>query len=247
MYLSAQKRKLMSGLALATAAALLSLPAGAREGGHDGHKHERWPQATLNAAATKQVAQDKVRIVLVAELSDPSQAKVSATLNETLDSVMKDVKGDPKVEARSGNYRLWPFTDKKGGITNWQGRGEIILESTDFEAASALAAKVADRMPIGNIAFSVSREERAKQEQELLAEAVTAFRERAQALTSALGFGSYAIRTIDLGGSGEHYQPAPRMMAMAASADKVAVPLEPGTEVISVSVNGSIFLKTPQK
>ena len=52
---------------------------------------------------------------------------------------MKQAKGNPKVKASSGNYRVWPSNDKNGKISNWHGRGEIFLESTDFAAASDLA------------------------------------------------------------------------------------------------------------
>jgi predicted secreted protein len=158
---------------------------------------------------------------------------------------MQEAKANSKVKASSGHYSLWPFRDKNGKISNWQGRGEIILESTDFAAASDLATKLGDRMSIANLAFSVSAPARAKQEQALLTEAAQAFQNRAQALTQAFGFAAYTVRNIDLGGAGAQYQSAPRMMAMAA--DKASVPLEAGTETVTLSVRGSIFLHSAQK
>src|SRR3546814_13703368 len=52
-----------------------------------------------------------------------------------------------------------PMSDKDGKISNWRGRGEIFLESSDFAAASELASTLSDRMPIANLGFSVSRSE----------------------------------------------------------------------------------------
>src|SRR5690606_38696158 len=120
-----------------------------------------------------------------------------AALTKTLDSVMREAKGESKVKASTGAFRIWPFHDKTGKITNWQGRGEIVLESQDFAAASELAARLSDRMPIANLDFSVSKQERANQERALLTQASQAFRERAQALTDAFGFASYTIRNIE--------------------------------------------------
>lgn len=237
-----QKQRWLMGLAVGLAMTM-SAPALA----HD-HAHQKWPQASLNAEASKQVQQDTVTITLVKELSDPSQAAVVKALSQALDSVMKDAKAQEKVEARSGNYRIWPHNDDKGAITNWRGRAEIVLKSTDFAAASELAAKLSDRMPISGMGFSVAPETRAKHEQDLLAEAAKAFRDRAQALSDALGYAAYSIKNVDLGGMGVPYQPAPRMMAMAVAADESArVPLEPGTETVSVTMQGTIFLRSTEK
>ena len=245
MYFIKQQQKRLLGMAAGIALAL-SAPVHA----HEGHEHSsnKWPQASLSAEASKEVSQDTVSITLVKEVADPSQAAVVKALSEALESVMKDAKQETKVQARSGNYRIWPHTDDKGAITNWRGRGEIVLKSTDFAAASELASKLGDRMPISSMGFSIAPETRAKHEQDLLAEAAKAFQDRAQALADAFGFQSYEIKSVDLGGMGVPFQPAPRMMAMAVSSDESArVPLEPGTEMVSVTMQGSIFLSSKEK
>lgn len=238
------RRTLIAGAGL-SAAMVMAAPAAAQSSSdYHGH-HEKWPQASLNAEASRSVPQDTVEITLAAELSDPSQVKVTTQLAQTLEAVMSQAKQDEKVTVRSGNYRVWPHTDKNGHITNWQGRGEIIIKSKDFAAASELATKLSDRMPISNLNFSVSEEAHSNYEKELLGEAAEAFRERAEALTRAFGFGSYTIRNVDLSGAGARYVAAPRMMAMAA--EDASVPLEPGTQTITVSVRGTIFLNKEQK
>ncbi|MFA7669529.1 MAG: SIMPL domain-containing protein [Burkholderiaceae bacterium] len=231
------------GLALAATA----LPA-AVHGQDTAHLAVKYPYASLRAEAVTEVARDTVRITIAAEESDSSQAAVARALTEKVDSVMKQARGHEGIKTYSGNYQVWPMNDEDGRISNWRGRAEIILESTDFEAVSKLASEVADRMPITNLAFSVAPRERARHESELLQEAATAFRERAEALTKAFGYESYSIREIQLGGAGAAYQPERRMMAMAAVADAaVSVPLEGGTERISLSVQGTIFLHSSKE
>lgn len=232
-----QARLLSSLAGLGLALALANAPAHA----HDAAE-TRYPYASLQAEAVTEVARDTVRLTLSAEVNDAEQAQVAAALSRTVDSVMKQVRGKEGVKAYSGNFQVWPMNDKNGRISEWRGRAQIILESTDFEAASKLAAEVADRMPITNLAFSVAPRERARHEAELMQEAATAFRERAEALAKALGYESYSIREVQLGGSGAAYQPERRMMAMAADSAGVGVPLEGGTEQISLSVQGTIFL-----
>ena len=207
----------------------------------------KFPYASLQAEAVTEVARDTVRITLAAEVRDSDQAEVAASLSRTVESVMKQLKGQEGVKTYSGNYQVWPMNDRDGRISDWRGRAEVILESMDFELASKLAGDVSDRMPIANLNFSVAPQERARYEAELLEQAATAFTKRAQALTDAFGFDSYSIREIRLGGAGASYQPeSRRMMAMAADAS-VSVPLEGGTERISLSVEGTIFLHSSKE
>lgn len=202
------------------------------------------PKATLSATASEAVEQDTVQVTLAAEVTGDDQATVSQQLNQRLDDVVKRAKGHTGIAVRSGNYNLWPSTDRDGKISQWRGQAEVVLTSTDFAATSRLAADLGDQMPIAGIRFSVSRELRAKTEQALLARAVDAFRARAKALTEALGYASYDLRSVDLGGAGavQPPGPAPRMMSLAV-ADKVAAPLEAGEQTLSVSLQGVIVLQ----
>src|SRR3546814_780437 len=158
MYLSRQNGKWVLALALCVATACLGTSVSAHESGKGQHR-EKWPQAQLQAEASAEIAQDTVKITLASEISDASQTAVASALSKTLEDVMNQAKGHAKIKVSSGNYRIWPMSDKDGKISNWRGRGEIFLESSDFAAASELASTLSDRMPIANLGFSVSRSE----------------------------------------------------------------------------------------
>lgn len=211
-------------------------------------KAEQWPQASLRAEAVTEVSQDTVRITLAHEVSNASQSAVSKALTDALDQSMKQAKAQSVVKATSGNYRIWPHIGKEGKITNWRGRAEIQLESTDFAAASELASALSARMPIADISFSVSDALRSKTEADLLASAVASFRDRAKVLATAFGYADYNLRNVSVSGAGAVYRPMARMAAAPAAAmmEKADVPLEGGTENVSVSVEGSIFLTQKQ-
>ncbi|NYT37753.1 DUF541 domain-containing protein [Allopusillimonas soli] len=246
MFLSRRKCNWLLAMFLCAGAAMQPALA------HDAHEHQKnkWPQAALQAQAVAEVAQDTVTITLATEISDASQAAVAQQLSKALDDVMAQAKaeGKDKVKASSGNYRIWPMSDKDGKISNWRGRAEIILKSTDFAAASDLASHLSDRMPIDNLDFSVSPQARSEKEAALLQQAAQAFKDRAQALATAFGYDRYDIRQIDLSGEGARYEvaSAPQRMSFAAGA-AAKVPLEAGTEKVIVSVNGSIFLRSDKK
>ena len=246
MFLNPHKGKLVSALALCAAALSIASPyALAQDADRPSESSPGLPLASLNAQVFETVAQDTVTIVLAAQVSEANQEAAVRKLTTALDSVMKQAKAQQKVEARSGNYRVWPHTDKQGAISKWRGTAEVVLESSDFAAASKLASQLSDRMPIADMSFSVSRALRAEREQALLADAAQAFQTRAQAVAKSFGFTSYRIKNVEVGGSGYMPPPMPRMaMASASFAEKAVadVPVEPGTETISLSMQGSIYL-----
>ncbi|GAA5236741.1 DUF541 domain-containing protein [Verticiella sediminum] len=211
---------------------------------------QREPRLTLQAEAVSEVTQDKVQITLATEIEGAEQADVSQRLTKTVNDTLAAVKGKApaSVQVRTGNYRLWPNTDRDGKITGWRGRGEVVLESNDLPAASKLAAE-AGAMSIADVAFSLSREAREAEEKRLLGEAAEAFRQRAADAAKAFGFADYRIRSIDLSGSGSVYPKYQPQMMRAGVADAAAAPLqfEAGMATVTVTVQGEVVLQTSGK
>ncbi|TAM88978.1 MAG: DUF541 domain-containing protein [Candidimonas sp.] len=242
-FLSMQSRQRSWRISLAIALSGLVFAAQARSADVARAPGGSWPLATLQAQASATVRQDVVRIVLASEVTGATQAAVAKDLGERVGAALGDARKTPGVNASSGDYHVWPVTDKAGKITTWRGRGEIVLESTDFAAASQLAGRLSDRLSVVNLAFSVSPARRGAEESRLLQDAVRAFRARAQALAAALGFDGYRIREVQLHDGGG-YRPVARTMAAPSQAD---VPLGAGTEMITVSLQGTIFLRSAKK
>lgn len=200
---------------------------------------------TLQATATAEVPLDTVRITLAAETEAADQAAASQQLAAVLSAAAKQAQGAAGITSHTGNYGIWPSRDRAGKINGWHGRGEIVLQSRDFAAASALATRMSSEAAISNIVFVLSRQARQAQEHKLLGQVAQAFRARALAAARAFGFSGYRIEQLDLNGAGP-VSPAPHplpMMRMAAKADEVNAPLEGGNVVVSVSVSGTIVLR----
>ncbi len=235
-------RRALCGAALAVSAAMSSIAVA--QAAPDAAKPDR-PTLSLSAAATSEVAQDKVTITLANEIEGNDQAKLSQQLNQLLEATLAEAKRNTAVTARSGNYNVWANTDRNGRITTWRGRAELILESKDFGAASKLAGELSRQMAVSNVSFSLSREAREAEEQRLLAEAAKAFTTRATQAAKAFGFSGYAVKQLDLSGSGT-VTPMPRAYAMAAPAMEAKaadLPLEGGKSSVSVSVRGTVYLQ----
>lgn len=208
----------------------------------------RAPEMNLQVSASSDVRQDTVRITLTVQIDAPDQAAAGKKLAAGVDEVLKRARVSKNINASTGSYQVWPNSNSKGKVLNWRGQGQVILESKDFDAASALAAKLGDKSAISNVSFLLSREGREAEERKLISQAAQAFRERALAGSSAFGFSGYRIIKIELGGVGSsdvvmHERAAAPMMAKDSSPSFVNVPLEPGEATVTMSISGTVVLQ----
>ena len=74
------------------------------------------------------------------------------------------------------------FRSDKNRLDGWRGRAELKVESKDFKAAGELISLLQSKLQLSNLNFSVAPETRRELENQLITEAVAAFRQRATAL-----------------------------------------------------------------
>src|SRR4249920_797151 len=93
---------------------------------------------TLEASATADVPTDTLTVTLFVEEQGPDPGALATRVNARLEEALARAKKDPKVEVHSGNYQTTPVYDRANQITGWRTRADIVLESRDFKAVSAL-------------------------------------------------------------------------------------------------------------
>jgi len=223
-------------LALALVVAVIGCAANAQT------TEPRFNQVELQAEASREVQNDLMTANLYAEASDPSAAKVADQLNRVTAEALKLAGPEKAVKARSGYSQTYPVNDRNGKVTGWRGRSEIRLESKDTRAMAALVGRLQSTMQLSGVSFSVSPELRRQVENELINEAVAAFKSRADIAAKAIGGRSFKIRHIGLNTGG--MQPSPRPMlarGMAAQSAEVLAPVfEAGTSVVNVVAAGVV-------
>lgn len=202
----------------------------------------RYNTVELQAEAQRELANDSVSASLYVELNEANPAALAAALNKAANEALRAAREYPAVHARSGNNQTYPVYAKGNVLQGWRGRAEIRLESKDFEAASRLIGKLQSGMQLANTALSVSPEARRQAENELIAQAIAAFKLRADIVRRALGGRSYKIERLNV--STGYSAPPPRFAvarALAAGAPEVAPPnLEGGVSMVTVTVGGAI-------
>ncbi|MCL4802106.1 MAG: SIMPL domain-containing protein [Burkholderiales bacterium] len=221
--------------ASALAFSLAAAPARAAE-------EPRYNQVELEAAVSREVPNDLMTAALFAEANAAAPAEVAATLNRATAEAVGVAAKFEGVKVSSGQTHTYPVYDRNQKLVGWRGRAEIRLESRDFQAIAQLAAKLQPSMQLGGIAFAVSPELRRRVEDELVTEAIAAFRARADVARRALGGQSYRVRRVALNTGG--VAPPPRAMAMAraapAGADAPPPVFEGGETRVQVVARGTI-------
>jgi len=198
---------------------------------------------TLEAQAGNEVPLDVATITLVTETEGKDAAQLAQRVNQTLDETMKEAKAEAKVSARSGGYRTFPTTDRDGRVSAWRARGEIILESRDFKALSALAGRLSSRMQVAGIAFTLSPETRQAEEDRLITQAIARFQSRAQIAAKAFGYARFSLLEVGVHAQGVGPTPPRPMYKGMAAAEAAPVPVEGGRTTVSVTVSGSVKLE----
>lgn len=214
---------------------LAALPAAAAE------PSPRYNTVELQAEAQREVQNDLLNASLYVELNDGSPAALANAINKRVNEALRVAKDYKGVTVRSGNNQTYPVYAKDNVLQGWRGRAEIRIESKDFEAASGLIGKLQAGMQLGNMSFSVSPEARRAAENELIAEAIVAFKARAEIVKAALAGRSYKLQRLNVANRYGVPPPRPLMARMAASAQEVAAPnLEAGVSLVMVTANGAI-------
>ena len=201
----------------------------------------------LSASGSVEVQQDLLSISMATTRDGPDAGTVQNQLKVALDTALAEAKKSAQpgqLDVRTGNFSLYPRYARDGKINGWQGTAELVLEGRDFARISTVAGKV-QTLTMGNVAFSLSREQRTKVEGEAQSIAIDRFKAKAADIAKGFGFGGYTLREVSVNANDQSFVPRPRVMAMeakAASSD-APVPVEAGKSTVLVTVSGSVQLK----
>lgn len=200
----------------------------------------------LSASGSVEVQQDMLSMTLATTRDGADAAVVQSQLKAALDAALAEARKNAQagqLDVRTGNFSLSPRYTREGKINGWQGSTELVLEGKDFPRITQTAGRITT-LSVGNIGFTLSREQRAKVETEAQTLAITAFKQKADELAKGFGFAGYTLREVSVNANqGGPIQP--RMMAAQAksfSSDS-PVPVEAGKTSVVVQVSGSVQLK----
>ncbi len=201
----------------------------------------RYNQVHFQVERSRPVDNDRMQATLSVTAEDDNAARLADQINRTMDWALKAAKARAKIEVRTGSYRTYPVYNKEK-IQRWRATQELLLESSDFAELGSLIGQLQERLQVTSLIFSVSPARRAAVEDELIAQALDAFKQRAELVRKQLAAKGYRIVDVSINTGGG--QPVPLMRGIAMEAASVAPPaVEAGTSTLNVSVGGVIELQ----
>lgn len=201
----------------------------------------RYNQVHFQVERTRAVDNDRMQAVLSTTAEDDNTARLADQINKTMDWALKAAKTKTKIEVRTGGYRTHPVYDKDK-IRRWHATQELIIEGSDFAELGGLIGQLQERLQVTSINFSVSAEKRRAVEDDLIAQSLEAYKQRAELVRKQLAAKSYRIVDISINTGGG--QPVPLMRSLAMESASVAPPaLEAGTSTLTLIVGGTIELQ----
>ncbi len=210
-------------------------------------QEQRQNVAQLAASGSVEVQQDLLSISMNTTRDGPDAGTVQSQLKQALDSALAQARpaaAPGQMDLHTGNFSLYPRYGKDGKINGWQGSTELVLEGRDFSRITGTAGKI-QALTLGNVRFSLSREQRAKVESEAQTMAIEHFRAKAGEIAKGFGFGGYSLREVAITANDQGYTPLPRRMAASAKSEMTDSPVsvEAGKSTVLVNVSGSIQMK----
>ena len=201
----------------------------------------------LSATGAVEVQQDLLTMVLTTSRDGTDAGVVQAQLKLALEAALAEAKKavqPGQLDARTGNFSLFPRYGKDGKITGWQGSTELVLEGRDFARIASVAGKIST-LTMGNVSFGLSRNQRAQVEGQAQTQAIEQFKAKAGEIAKGFGFVSYSLREVSVNASDTGNMPRPRMVAMEAkmASSDMAMPVEAGKSTVQVTVSGAVQLK----
>jgi predicted secreted protein len=204
--------------------------------------HNPMRRVEFQVERTRDVANDLVTALMRVTHDDLDPARLGERVNSDMRWATELAKKERGIEVESGAYYTSPIREKER-ISGWTASQELVLTSRDTAQLSRLVASLQEKLQLASMQFSVSVGRRRAVETELIAEALDAYRKRAQLIAQELAATAHELVYLSVNAGGGA-PPVPVRFGEAAYSAKVAEPsFEAGTSTLSVAVSATIELK----
>jgi predicted secreted protein len=212
-----------------------------------------YDRVMLSVSTQMDVRQEKLSAVLFAEEEGLDTARLADAVNQRIALAMDLAKNEDGVKAHVLGYSSNPFY-KKQRVEGWRVRQSLELQSNDPTRLGLLIGKLQSDLNVQSINYSVAEQVITASTEQLIDQAMVAFRQRALRIAETWGRDGY--RLVQLAIQDRQLPPQQPMpfqagLAHVSAAPVVAPPiLEGGEQQLSVTITGTIELgpeKRPQE
>jgi predicted secreted protein len=196
-------------------------------------------QVNLQAQSERDVPNDQLTVMLAVEAKGKEPANIADKINKNMDWALNKAKKHNDIESRTLSYNTNPIYDKRT-VIGWQANQQLELKSKNITDLTDLVGRLQERLQVKNMNFSPTRETREHYENELIEEAMIAFKQRVKIIKKHMDEKNVRIVNIHVNTGDGRPQPIYAESRMMAMDSKRAPAVEAGTSKVTVIVSGSV-------
>lgn len=196
-------------------------------------------QVNLQAQSERDIPNDQLIVLLAVEEEGKEAAKIANKINKDMDWALNKTRPHKDIEARTLSYNTSPIYDKRT-VIGWRAVQQLELKSTNITELSELVGDLQERLKVKNMKFSPTKETRKHYEDELIEEAMLAFKQRVEIVKKHMDNKNVRIVNLHVNTGVGHIQPVYAENRMMSMSSKSAPTVEAGTSKITVTVSGSV-------
>ena len=199
-------------------------------------------QIHINAQVERDVENDQLEVSMAVEKQGNKPEDIAAEVNETMQWALNQANSNKDIEVSTRTYQTYPIYRNRL-IVGWRATQELHLKSVAITDLTELVGNLQERLQVRQMNFTPTRETRMRTENELIGEAMEAFRQRAEIIKEHMEDKNYRIVNLHVG-TGQNrpimYDEVMMSRSMMDSAMEIAPAVEAGTSKVVVTVSGSI-------
>lgn len=195
----------------------------------------------LLAQSEREIPNDEMLVILAAEEEGSDASRIAAEINREMQWALDIIGSYSEVDSKTGNYRTYPVYNKQT-ITGWRASQEVEIRSKDMATLTGLVGKLQTRLQVKQMNFRPTDASRKQHENELIEEAMIAFRERVEIISKHMSSSDYRIVNLNVntGSSGPPILYERAAMETMDLDSTVSPSVEAGVSEITVTINGSV-------
>lgn len=201
----------------------------------------------LTSEATAEVDNDLMIATLVVQLEDKDPAVLADKVNQTMAWAIDVLKPYEMLTIKTRDYQTYPRydTSQVRRLIGWRATQTLQLDSEDFGAAGQAIQKLQEKLQVQGIRLMTKDSTREAASDQLIDEALNAFKDRASLIQKNMGASGYRILDVNIQ-TGQSNTPMFNARAEMADVMRSSVAsepvVEPGTSRVSVQVYGRVQL-----
>ncbi len=197
-------------------------------------------KVNLQAQAERDIPNDLMTVILAVEHQGKQPSALAEKVNGDMQWAIEKTNKQPGIKSSTQAYYTYPIY-KDRLVVGWRASQQLELESEEIAGLTNLVGTLQEKLQVKQMNFSPTRAARLQIENELIEEALMAYRRRVGIVQKHMDNMDYRIIELHVNTGSQRPPVMYAERAMVQSMDARKAPnVEAGTSKLTVTVSGSV-------